>query len=157
MAEDRGSGPADEISRDCVAVRLRLLNRVVTGIYDDALRPFGLTAGQLNILVVVIRRGPIKPVKVSKLLCMDKSTLSRNVERMRKGVLLNVLEGEDGRSQLLSGTTRGAQLLDRVLPAWREAQDRASGALGQTGVRAVRRMADAIWRKNRSIQTEDCF
>ena len=30
----------DTISRTCIAVRLRLLNRVVTNFYDDALRPW---------------------------------------------------------------------------------------------------------------------
>ena len=29
----------DTIARTCIAVRLRLLNRVVTNLYDDALRP----------------------------------------------------------------------------------------------------------------------
>ena len=32
----------DTIARNCIAVRLRLLNRVVTNFYDDALRPLGL-------------------------------------------------------------------------------------------------------------------
>ena len=42
----------DTISRTCIAVRLRLLNRVVTNFYDDALRPLGLKVSQLNILIV---------------------------------------------------------------------------------------------------------
>ena len=41
----------DTISRTCIAVRLRLLNRVVTNFYDDALRPLGLKVSQLNILI----------------------------------------------------------------------------------------------------------
>ena len=39
----------DTISRTCIAVRLRLLNRVVTNLYDDGLRPLGLKVSQLNI------------------------------------------------------------------------------------------------------------
>ena len=37
----RGTEPHDVIARDCLAARLRMLNREVTGIYDDALRPLG--------------------------------------------------------------------------------------------------------------------
>ena len=47
----------DTISRTCIAVRLRLLNRVVTNFYDDALRPLGLKVSQLNILIVTARLG----------------------------------------------------------------------------------------------------
>ena len=41
----------DTISKTCIAVRMRLLNRVVTNLYDDALRPFGLKVSQLLIAV----------------------------------------------------------------------------------------------------------
>ena len=52
---------ADRIGSECLAVRIRLLNRTITGIYDDALRPLGVTAGQLNALVVVTKHGPLSP------------------------------------------------------------------------------------------------
>ena len=48
---------AATIADECLAVRIRLLNRVVSGVYDQALRPLGITAGQMNILVVVSGRG----------------------------------------------------------------------------------------------------
>ena len=36
----------ETISKTCIAVRLRLLNRVITNFYDDALRPLGLKVSQ---------------------------------------------------------------------------------------------------------------
>ena len=45
------SNVANVIASECLAVRVRLLNRAVTGIYDDALRPLGMTVSQLNVLV----------------------------------------------------------------------------------------------------------
>ena len=42
----------DKIAGECVAVRVRMVNRAITNIYDDALRPLGLKASQLNILIV---------------------------------------------------------------------------------------------------------
>src|SRR5436305_2515731 len=72
----------DTISRTCIAVRLRLLNRVVTNFYDDALRPLGLKVSQLNILVVTARLGVARPTRVCEILQLDASTLSRNVKRM---------------------------------------------------------------------------
>ena len=55
---DKGTTTSIEtISKTCIAVRLRLLNRVITNFYDDALRPLGLKVSQLNLLVVAAKRG----------------------------------------------------------------------------------------------------
>ena len=48
----------DQIGGECLLSRARILNRVLTGIYDDELRAFGLKATQLNLLVVVARSAP---------------------------------------------------------------------------------------------------
>jgi hypothetical protein len=39
MNDQESSRAIEVIARDCIAVRLRLLNRVVTNLYDEALRP----------------------------------------------------------------------------------------------------------------------
>src|SRR5713101_10188441 len=91
--------PIDTIAHNCIAVRLRLLNRVVTNLYDDALRPLGLKVSQLNILVVAAKLGLARPAKVCDILQLDTSTLSRNVERMRTKDWLEVVAGEDARTQ----------------------------------------------------------
>ena len=38
MSKRRKENPARRIAQDCLAVRVRMLNRAVTGIYDEALR-----------------------------------------------------------------------------------------------------------------------
>jgi DNA-binding MarR family transcriptional regulator len=72
----------ESIASACIAVRLRLLNRVVTNIFDDALRPLGLKASQLNILVAAVKLGVARPARMCELLKLDPSTLSRAVDRM---------------------------------------------------------------------------
>src|SRR5215468_3749043 len=111
---DRPTSSIDTIARDCVAVRLRLLNRVVTNLYDDALRPLGLKVSQLNILVVTAKLGLAQPVKVCDILQLDTSTLSRNFERMRARGWLEAVPGEDARTQPFRLTARGRRLLERA-------------------------------------------
>ena len=84
----------DKVASECVAVRLRMLNRVVTNIYDDALRPLGLKVSQLNILVVTAKLGVARPAQMCEILRLDASTLSRNVERMRAHGWLEVVPGD---------------------------------------------------------------
>src|SRR5207253_8577064 len=101
----------DTISRTCIAVRLRLLNRVVTNFYDDALRPLGLKVSQLNILIVTAKLGLARPGQVCDLLQLDTSTLSRNVERMRAKDWLEVVPDEDARTQPFRLTPQGRRLI----------------------------------------------
>ena len=134
----------DAIARTCIAVRLRLLNRVVTNLYDDALRPLGLKVSQLNVLVVTAKLGLAQPAKVCDLLQLDPSTLSRNVERMRTKGWLEVVPGEDARTQPFRLTTQGRRLLERAVPAWEQAQQQAAELLGEDGVALLTRTASTL-------------
>src|SRR5947209_19373430 len=88
----------DQVAGECIAVRLRMLNRVITNVYDDALRPLDLKVSQMNILVAAAKMGTARPVEVCEHLHLDVSTLSRNVARMKARGWLQVVPGEDGRS-----------------------------------------------------------
>jgi DNA-binding MarR family transcriptional regulator len=120
----------DKIASECVAVRLRMLNRVVTNIYDDAFRPLDLKVSQMNILVVAAKMGTARPIDVCERLHLDVSTLSRNVERMKARGWLEVVPDEDGRSQPFRLTPKGHKLLEKAVPAWSEAQQQVKKVLG---------------------------
>src|SRR4051812_39577571 len=120
----------DKIAGECVAVRLRTLNRVITNIYDKALRPLDLKVSQMNILVAAAKMGTARPLEVCEYLHLDVSTLSRNVERMKARGWLEVVPDEDGRSQPFQLTAQGRKLLEKAIPAWSEAQQRVKQALG---------------------------
>ena len=124
----------DTIAGTCIAVRLRRLNRVVTNLYDDALRPLNLKASQLNILVVAAKLGLARPAQVCDFLQLDTSTLSRNVERMRARGWLEVVSDEDARAQPFRLTPQGKRLIDKAFPAWEAAQREAKKLLGNEGI-----------------------
>ena len=125
----------DTIARNCIAVRLRLLNRVVTNFYDDALRPLGLKVSQLNILIVTAKLGFARPAQVCDILQLDTSTLSRNVERMRaQGWLEVVSDEDDARTQPFRLTPQGKRLIEKAVPGWERAQRQAKDLLGDEGI-----------------------
>ena len=142
----------DTISKTCIAVRLRLLNRVVTNFYDDALRPLGLKVSQLNILIVTARLGLARPVQVCDILQLDTSTLSRNLERMRAHGWLEVVPGEDARTQSFRLTTQGKRLIEKAIPAWEDAQRQAGELLGDQGIALL----DKAAKKLRADQLKPC-
>ena len=124
----------DAMACNCIAVRMRMLNRVVTNLYDDALRPLGLKVSQLNILVVTAKLGLAQPAKVCDILQLDTSTLSRNVDKIRGRGWLEVVPGEDARTQPFRLTAKGKRLLERAVPAWQKAQSQATEFLGDDGI-----------------------
>src|SRR5256714_14083291 len=124
----------DKIAGECVAVRVRMLNRAITNIYDDALRPLGLKASQLNILIVTAKLGLARPGQVCEILQLDASTLSRNVKPLQAHGWVEVVPGEDARTQPFRLTAQGRRLLERAVPAWEQAQQQAGELLGEDGV-----------------------
>lgn len=153
MAGKKGRLSAAEIiAGECLAVRVRTLNRAVTALYDDALRPHGLRVGQLNLLVAVARIGTARPGDLCRLLRMDKSTLSRDVEVLRRKGWLEVDDSGGGRARPLRLTAAGDALLEGVMPAWRQAQERAEALLGSEASVVLGQVVDRMWKDGASGQ-----
>ena len=134
----------DTIARTCIAGRLRLLNRVITSFYDDALRPLGLKVSQLNILIVTARLGLARPAQVCKILQLDVSTLSRNIKPLQAHGWLEVVPEEDARSQPFRLTAQGKRLIEKAIPAWEKAQQQASELLGSEGIALLDKAARKV-------------
>jgi DNA-binding MarR family transcriptional regulator len=132
------------IVEECVAVRLRLLTRAVTKIYNQALRPHGLTISQMNILVAVAYLGQAKQQDICQALHLEKSTLSRDLTRMRAQGWVTEAPGDDPRATILSATTAGKKLLEKAFPAWRQAQEEAKALLGEKEAASLGRITKAV-------------
>jgi DNA-binding MarR family transcriptional regulator len=131
----------EQIVCECLLSRARILNRVLTGIYDDELRSYGLKATQLNLLVVVARVGPVRRIDIGKRLHLDPSTLTRNLKIMlTHGWIEELIDGADGRGSPLQVTAKGRDLLNQIVPSWRKAQDRARKLIGNEGETLLKRL-----------------
>ncbi len=88
---------------------------MVTKIYDDALRPFGITTSRMNILVAVTCLDPARRVTLGRELQMDLSTLSRNAERMRRnGWITAEADPQDARARRYRPSAEGRDLIERL-------------------------------------------
>jgi DNA-binding MarR family transcriptional regulator len=135
------------IARECIAMRIRLLNRVVTKVYDDCLRPYGLRTAQMNILIAVSLMKSATPSEIERRLYLEKSTVSRNVDRMRHRGWLEFVPGKDGRSHQLQLTSQGGKLLTKTITPWKQAQQKAEALLGTEGVKSLSRIETALGGK----------
>jgi DNA-binding MarR family transcriptional regulator len=109
---------------DCACLKVRTASRAVTRFYDDAFRPIGLRATQLTVLVAVTFGEAVSIAWLSRLLGMDRSTLTRNLRPLeQKGLVALGPEGHH-RSRTLSVTSRGEQLVHKALPLWEKTQEK---------------------------------
>ena len=54
-----GDEVSSEIARNCLLTCTRQISRVLTAIYDQELRPFGINSPQFTLLVLIMERGPL--------------------------------------------------------------------------------------------------
>ena len=151
MADEPGPpNAADLIAAECLAVRVRTLNRAVSALYDEALRPHGLRVGQFNLLVAVAKLGTARPGDLCRILSMDKSTLSRDVEVMRRNGWLEVGASADARVSPVAGVSRGP-CAARSRHSRVEASPGEGGTLIGTDARAaLGQVIDRLWKENLS-------
>jgi DNA-binding MarR family transcriptional regulator len=129
----------------CAATRLRTLTRFVSGIYDELLRPLDLKVSQLNILVLLATLQSARPGQLCELLCLDSSTLSRNIDRMRaRGWLDLVQDVGDARAHSVQLTDHGRELLRKALPLWKKGQEKVEDAMGKPTLEAIRKSSKGI-------------
>ena len=138
------------MSQQCIAVRIRLLSRMVTNIYDSALSPFGVKLNQISILVFVHLAGEVGYDALCRRLKMEKSTASRNIERMKKKGWLNIVSVKEERRKILRITPAGEVLLGKVHGVWEDAQKKALNLLGEEGAEVLCGIANGIWKKDKA-------
>jgi DNA-binding MarR family transcriptional regulator len=135
-----------EILANCACHRVRTAARAVTRAYDEALRPVGLRATQLSVLVAAAADDALSITALAKLMGMDRSTLTRNLRPLEADGLIAVgLEGWR-RSRTLTITKKGRSRLREALPLWEKAQQTLRSKLGDRRWDVIRKDLDDLIR-----------
>jgi len=121
---------ADTTANACIATRVRQLSRIVTRVYDDAMRPLGITASQFTLLTQLASRDGITAVEIGGDLDIEKSTLSRNLKRMLALALITMDPPAGRRGRGLHLTPKGQSVIKEAYPVWLSAQQRAVSFMG---------------------------
>jgi DNA-binding MarR family transcriptional regulator len=120
-----------EIGRTCVCFNLRKTARLLSQVYDQALRSIGIKVTQFSLMMAVAGRDGVTIGRLARPLGMDRTTLSRNARLLEKKGLIEIGEGEDRREQILSLTEKGIALLREAIPIWEGVQKQLIEEIGQ--------------------------
>lgn len=122
---------ASTTGQACLATRVRQLSRIITRVYDDALRSHGITASQFTLLTQLANQDGITAAEIGATLDIEKSTLSRNLKRLLAlgHIIMDPPAGRRGRGLHL--TARGKAVIREAYPVWQAAQRRANDVMGK--------------------------
>jgi DNA-binding MarR family transcriptional regulator len=122
---------------DCVCFNLRRATRVVTQLYDQALRDSGLRATQFSLLAALHIGPALSMNQLAELLGADRTTLTRNLRPLERQGLVASSVGADRRVREVSITEEGRLAFEEAITCWSRAQKLLRERLGEAGVHTL--------------------
>ena len=117
--------------QDCACFNVRKTSRMITQLFDHALKPSGIKATQFTLLGVLANNGEMAIKDLASSLGVDRTTLTRGIVRLETEGLIKSCEGHDARQRFVSLTTQGIKQLNESIPYWEKAQDAMKNGLGE--------------------------
>ena len=140
-----------KMSGTCLLMRTRLISRVITGIYDEKLQPFGIGSAHFSLLAVICQIGPATSAEIGRFQHQGRSVITRNLKVMLAEGWIEEVKYQpdarsrpDGRNRPVVMTKAGEDLLREAEPAWQTAQAQAKALLGKDGMVAIMDLANRI-------------
>lgn len=106
----------------CAVMNFRQVARSVTARFDERLRPAGLRATQLNLLMAIETSTAATVTDLAEILAMDRTTMTRNLKLLRDRRLVE--------RKRIALTEKGRRTAVAALPLWEKAQAEILGSLG---------------------------
>ncbi|WP_332685470.1 MarR family winged helix-turn-helix transcriptional regulator [Bosea sp. (in: a-proteobacteria)] len=129
----------------CLCLHMQRAARTLARLFDEALRPLGLTNQQFSLLMSLNRPEPPSIAPVASLLGMDRTTLTAALKPLERRGLVNVAPGKkDRRSRLLAITPEGIALLAEAVPIWRRTHDAVDARLADPEPERLRQTLRAM-------------
>jgi DNA-binding MarR family transcriptional regulator len=120
-----------QIPATCMGLHIRRASRIITQVYDAALRPVGLVVNQFTLLAAIHLIGSVPITRLAQELFTDQTTLTRNLKLLEKRGLVAIAPGKDRRVRLVSLTAEGQSTLAQAIPLWEQAQAQVMQHFGQ--------------------------
>jgi DNA-binding MarR family transcriptional regulator len=129
-----------EMRDSCPSLRVRAAGRVLTRVYDEALRDVGLGMSQLPMLAAVATRGDrgFTITDLARALVMDRTSVTRAIAPLEKAGLLCVARSPgDARLKIVIITRVGENRLREAYPRWQRTTRRIRKVFGPARIDAL--------------------
>lgn len=124
----------DTQASPCLCAAIRKAARVVTKQYDEHLKQSGLRITQYSILANILRNPGISVSELAKVMVMDQTTVTRNLQILKKQhYVFTRGNDDDQRIKSVFISDLGKQIFEQARPLWIKAQQEIEGNLGTLG------------------------
>jgi DNA-binding MarR family transcriptional regulator len=128
----------EEAARACVCQNLRKTSRAITQFYDKLLAPSGINSTQLALLRTISIGNSSTISEISRKMYMDRTTLTRSLELLKKQDLIQIESSSDRRKRIVTITSKGKAQINKAFPLWENAQSIIMEKFGKGNWREIK-------------------
>jgi DNA-binding MarR family transcriptional regulator len=136
------------IGKACFALHARMTARLLSRVYDAAMRPADLRLAQFGLLGAIAHGSATSETALAERLGFERTTLVRNLKLLEEKGWIEPIAG-DGRGVRHRLTAAGRDKLESAVPLWEAAQRRIEEKLGEVDPEAARRVMRALRKASR--------
>ncbi len=125
----------------CIGSRLRRLSRIADGHIRKILGDYKITENQMTILFTMHELGRVEQGKIGEVLCLERSTVSRNIKLLEKQNLVSRSKEYRPEVEL---TVQGLDLVKVLVPEWENAMDVLVGQLQEDGMSSLKKLENKL-------------
>jgi len=120
---------------------MRRLSRIIDNQFRVVVKESGISENLLTILFFLSKKGEVEQGVIGKIFCLERSTVSRNINALVKKEL--VTKSED-RPPIIAITDKGNALVTELTPRWEAIMDNLHLQLGNENIEAVEKIEKAL-------------
>lgn len=129
----------------CACLYVRRADRQLSQLYDRCLRLVGIRSTQYGMLFCVAELPEPYISDIGRILNMDQTTVTRNVEKLEKlGLVTSRPHPGDPRKKMVQLSPSGAAKLDEARPLWEAAQKRVLEYMGEEDYASLLRLLNKL-------------
>lgn len=118
--------------RECISGKIRRINLMTSAIFQKHYGDLDVTNSQVSILFVLSKTRGKTQKELSDILVLEKSSIHRNLKRLENK---NLISREN--FPVLVITKEGKELVENIVPRWREAMKEIRSLLGESNENAL--------------------
>lgn len=120
--------------KNCLTFKAQRVARTMGRQMEMALKPVGLTNQQFTTLTILSSMKTVSVSDLADMMGVERTTMTRNIEQMRKKNWLEQVPAKDQRIRAYEITKAGKDLYGKAVPLWQAQQEIFIDTLGDEAV-----------------------
>ena len=138
------------LKNSCACLHVRRADRQLSQMYDAYIRPAGIRSTQFAMLKCVAALPDPFISDIGRVLNMDQTTVTRNIEKLEKaGLVATRPHPDDPRKKQVALSTLGEEKIAEVGPLWKAAQQRIVSHMGEEDFDCLLRLLNKLMQGTR--------